>query len=69
MGHRSFGFAAFGLAIVLLVVGCSNAPELAPAARPLSKESMMLLGKKGMKVEAPIFVRIFKEARCWEPPK
>ncbi len=61
MGHRSFGFAAFGLAIVLLVVGCSNAPELAPAARPLSKESMMLLGKKGMKVEAPIFVRIFKE--------
>jgi murein L,D-transpeptidase YafK len=29
--------------------------------RPLSKESMMLLGKKGMETTQPIFVRIFKE--------
>lgn len=29
--------------------------------RPLSKDTMMLLGKKGMSTESPIFVRIFKE--------
>lgn len=45
----------------LLLAGCSAAPEIAPADQPLTKQTLMLLGKKGMRVEAPIFVRIFKE--------
>jgi len=36
-------------------------PEITPAMRPLPKDTMMLLGKKGMSPEAPIFIRIFKE--------
>ena len=48
-------------AISLVVAGCSSAPEIAPADQPLTKQSLMLLGKKGMAPEAPIFVRIFKE--------
>ena len=43
------------------LAACSNAPEIAPAEQPLSNESVMLLGKKGMDAGAPIFVRIFKE--------
>lgn len=43
-----------------LLASCS-VPDLTPAMRPLSKDAMMLLGKKGMKTEAPILVRIFKE--------
>lgn len=52
----------FTLAIAgaLLVAGCAKV-ELSPAMMPLSKETMMLLGKKGMSVNSPIFVRIFKE--------
>jgi murein L,D-transpeptidase YafK len=46
--------AAAGLA------ACSS--DIAPPhLRPLSKDAMMLLGKKGMKSEAQIFVRLFKE--------
>jgi murein L,D-transpeptidase YafK len=60
MNNRLAGIAVV-LALAIGVVGCSGAPELLPATRPLSKEAMMLLGKKGMKVEAPIFIRIFKE--------
>ncbi|MEZ5815939.1 MAG: murein L,D-transpeptidase family protein [Hyphomicrobiaceae bacterium] len=56
-----FAGIAVGLALAIAAAGCSGAPELLPATRPLSKEAMMLLGKKGMKPEAPIFVRIFKE--------
>ena len=44
-----------------LIAACSNAPTIPPAEQPLSKESMMLLGKKGMTHHAPIFIRIFKE--------
>src|SRR3990172_1617107 len=43
------------------LAACSNAPEIPPADQPLSKESMMLLGKKGMDSSSPIFIRIFKE--------
>jgi murein L,D-transpeptidase YafK len=60
MSHR-FARIAVGIGIAALVAGCAGAPELGPAARPLSRDAMMLLGKKGMKPEAPIFVRIFKE--------
>ncbi len=51
-----------GLAAVVAasLSGCGT-DILTPAMRPLPKETMMLLGKKGMKPEAPIFVRIFKE--------
>ena len=59
--NNRFAGMAIGMALAVAAAGCSGAPELAPAARPLSKEAVMLLGKKGMKPEAPIFVRIFKE--------
>jgi len=52
---------ATSLAVAALVAGCAGAPDLTPSAKPLSKGAMMLLGKKGMKAEAPLFVRIFKE--------
>src|SRR5258706_3828801 len=43
-----------------LVAACAQV-ELPAYLQPLSEETMMLLGKKGMTSEAPIFVRIFKE--------
>lgn len=43
------------------MAACSNAPTLPPADQPLPKETMSLLGKKGMDASAPVFVRIFKE--------
>ena len=44
------------------MAACANAPVIPPPSDlPLPKEAMMLLGKKGMTAEAPIFVRIFKE--------
>jgi len=52
---------AVGLAVAVLTAGCTGAPELLPAARPLSKDAMMLLGKKGMQTSSPLFIRIFKE--------
>lgn len=46
----------------LLVSACSDTPlVIPPSEQPLSKESMMLLGKKGMETSTPIYVRIFKE--------
>lgn len=43
-----------------LVAACAKI-ELPPHMQPLSKDALMLLGKKGMRPEQPIFVRIFKE--------
>ncbi len=60
MTHRGFGILA-GLTIGLLIAGCANAPVLPPAVRPLSKETLMQLGKKGLDPGSPMFVRIFKE--------
>lgn len=48
-------------AATLLLSACSGAPTLAPAERPLPKETLSLLGKKGIDAEAPMFVRIFKQ--------
>lgn len=48
-------------AVVAAGLSACGTDILTPAMRPLPKETMMLLGKKGMKAEAPIFVRIFKE--------
>jgi murein L,D-transpeptidase YafK len=47
-------------AAVLTLAACSQT-EVAPHLRPLGKDAIMLLGKKSMKVEQPIFVRVFKE--------
>ncbi|MGE0698112.1 MAG: L,D-transpeptidase family protein [Hyphomicrobiaceae bacterium] len=59
--NKKLAGIAVGLALAALAAGCAGAPDLTPAARPLSKEAMMLLGKKGMDAKSPIFVRIFKE--------
>jgi murein L,D-transpeptidase YafK len=54
------GWIAAGFALALSA--CATAPTLPSlATQPLSKDAMMLLGKKGMTAEAPIFIRIFKE--------
>lgn len=60
MTKRIIG-SAVSILLAVNLVGCAGAPELSPARRPLSKDAMMLLGKKGLKPEAPMFVRIFKE--------
>ncbi|MCB1521902.1 MAG: murein L,D-transpeptidase [Hyphomicrobiaceae bacterium] len=52
---------ALAAATAMVLAGCSSAPEIPPAEQPLSKNALMLLGKKGMDARAPIFVRIFKE--------
>ncbi len=43
-----------------LIAGCGS-PEIPPAQKPLSKDTLMLLGKRGMKTESPMFVRVFKQ--------
>jgi murein L,D-transpeptidase YafK len=57
--------AAIAGAAVAVAVGlsaCASAPgDLTAAEQPLPKETLMMLGKMGMRPEAPIFVRIFKE--------
>ena len=47
--------------LACLLAACSVEQEIPPHMRPLSKDAMMLLGKKGMSTEAPLFVRVFKE--------
>ncbi len=44
-----------------LVAACSQAPTIPASEQPLSKDTLSMLGRKGMDVSAPIFVRIFKE--------
>jgi len=53
--------ALMALATACLLASCAGNVELAAHLRPLPTDTMMLLGKKGMDVQAPIFVRIFKE--------
>jgi murein L,D-transpeptidase YafK len=48
-------------AAALAVLGGCAQTEIPPHLRPLSKDAMMLLGKKGMDTGQPIFIRIFKE--------
>jgi murein L,D-transpeptidase YafK len=48
------------LALACALFGCAKI-DIEPHLRPLSKETMMLLGKKGMDAQAPILIRIFKE--------
>jgi murein L,D-transpeptidase YafK len=51
------------IASACLLAACSggSSPFISASDQPLSKETMMLLGRKGMDQGAPIFVRIFKE--------
>jgi murein L,D-transpeptidase YafK len=55
------GFCVALVMVMAGLLGSCSLQDMTPAMRPLPKEAMMLLGKKGMKPEAPIFVRIFKE--------
>ena len=57
------GLACAGVAVgvAVLVTACAKGPVIPAADQPLSKDALMLLGKKGMTGEAPIYVRIFKE--------
>jgi murein L,D-transpeptidase YafK len=48
------------LAMVGALVACAKV-EIGPHLMPLPKETIMLLGKKGMDAQAPIFIRVFKE--------
>ena len=52
--------ALLALLLACLVGACAKI-EIAPHLRPLSGDTMMLLGRKGMDPQAPIFIRIFKE--------
>jgi murein L,D-transpeptidase YafK len=56
---RWLKFSAVGFVLVG-AVACAKI-ELAPHLVPLSKETMMLLGKKGMDPASPLYVRVFKE--------
>ena len=47
------------------LAGCGTV-EIPPYLRPLSKETVMLLGKKGMVLESPTFLRVFKEESLLE---
>lgn len=47
--------------LAMLAAGCSQAPTIPASEQPLSKDTMTMLGRKGMDASAPIFVRIFKE--------
>lgn len=54
--------AAPALAAALALTSCANTVEVVPPhLRPLERDTMMLLGKKGMDPQTPIFIRIFKE--------
>jgi len=56
-------FLRYALAALLVACGlaaCAKV-DLAPDLRPLPSETLMLLGRKGMDPQAPIFIRIFKE--------
>lgn len=48
------------LGLGLMLAGCA-VQAVHPSKVPLSKDTIMLLGKKGMTAKSPIFVRIFKE--------
>lgn len=63
--RRCFTFSAVMRLLTVVssaaaVAGCAQI-ELPAHLRPLSKDAMMLLGKKTMTSEAPIFIRVFKE--------
>lgn len=69
----NFLFLCLGLLTVAALAGCSQAIETTSnanaASSPLPKATQDLLLKKGMRIEAPIFIRIFKkesELEVWK---
>ena len=58
--HTHAGWMLALLVLASGLVACAKV-EVAPHLLPLPKETMMLLGKKGMDAQSPIFIRIFKE--------
>jgi murein L,D-transpeptidase YafK len=58
--HMRGGWMLALLVIASGLAACAKV-EVAPHLLPLPKETMMLLGKKGMDAQSPIFIRIFKE--------
>ncbi len=64
MTHRSqiksFAARLLAAAALCLLAGCAKV-DLSPHLQPLSKETLMLLGKKGMDAPSPMYIRIFKE--------
>jgi murein L,D-transpeptidase YafK len=63
LGERAMRIVRIGGTAVAacLAVACAQVEVIPPHLQPLSKETMMLLGKKSMTADQPIFVRIFKE--------
>ncbi len=64
LGRMSFRRlrAAVPVLAGMMLAACSSAPSIPPPSEtPLSKQAMMLLGRKGMEPTAPIYIRIFKE--------
>src|SRR5262245_47985880 len=52
---------AFACLLTATLGGCMTVELVGPHLQPLSRDTLMLLGKKGMDPQAPIFIRIFKE--------
>src|SRR4029453_3253489 len=52
--------ALSALVLACLLVACAKL-DLSPDQLPLTKDTMMLLGKKGMDPQSPIFLLVFKE--------
>ncbi len=55
-----FRFALLAFTAVFLA-GCPGGDNIAPASKQLPAEAQALLAAKGMRQDAPIFIRIFKE--------
>ena len=51
---------AVAVVTAVIALGCSQI-EIPPYLRPLSKDTMMLLGKKGMTTSTAMYIRVFKE--------
>ena len=63
-GARVHGWAAVlsAVSLVAILAACSGGGEtLTAAMRPIPKETLDLMARKGMSADSPIFVRIFKE--------
>lgn len=61
LGRSGVVIGAVIALVGVMLAGCTQAPTIPASEQPLSKDTMMLLGRKGMDTSAPIFIRIFKE--------
>ncbi len=58
---RASVFAAVVVAATVGLVGCASVTIVPAHLKPLNTDAVMLLGKKQMKAESAIFVRVFKQ--------